>query len=187
MGGSILGTPAIFMFRKSFPGARIDFVGSAISKALFDGLPIDHYYEAERHFPKVCWSYIALLRQIRAVGYDLAVDVSGSSAALGSFIVGFSGARFRAGLRGKWDHWFNARFARPTDKNKYGSLPELLRSMGLEEKHTLPTLTLSANEKKAGKTRLTRVVGCADSLVIGIFVGGRKTRGKRWDSGKFVE
>jgi hypothetical protein len=38
------------------------------------------------------------------------VDVSGSSAALGAFIVGFSDARFRARIRGKWDHWFNLAF-----------------------------------------------------------------------------
>ena len=52
----------------------------------------------------------AMLREIRAARYDLAVDVGGSNAALGAFIVGFSGARFRAGLRGKWDSWFNLRF-----------------------------------------------------------------------------
>lgn len=51
-----------------------------------------------------------LLQHLRRAKYDLALDVSGSSAALGFFIVGFSGARLRARLRGKWDRWFNRDF-----------------------------------------------------------------------------
>ena len=119
MGDSILATPAILLFRKNFPAARIDFVGPRISKTLFRNLPIDHHYEAARSFPKVCWSYLALLKRIRKAKYDLAVDVSGSSAALGSFIVGFSAARFRVGLKGQWDRWFNIRLVRSSPLNKY--------------------------------------------------------------------
>src|SRR5258708_8534892 len=101
MGDSILATPAILLFRKNFPAARIDFVGPRLSKTLFRNLPIDHHYEAARSFPKVCWSYLALLKRIRKTKYDLAVDVSGSSAALGLFIVGISAARFPGGLKGQ--------------------------------------------------------------------------------------
>ena len=52
MGDSILATPAILLFRKNFPAARIDFVGPRISKTLFRNLPIDHHYEAARSFPR---------------------------------------------------------------------------------------------------------------------------------------
>src|SRR5258705_6037181 len=144
MGDSILATPAIVLFRKNFPAARIDFVGPRISKTLFRDLPIDHHYEAARTFPKVCWSYFALLKRIRKTKYDLAVDVSGSSAALGSFIVGFSAARFRVGLKRQWDRWFNIRLVRPSSLNQYSALPELVRSMGLESPPVYPTLILSA-------------------------------------------
>ncbi len=45
---------------------------------------IDHHWSGARSFPTV-WSYLPLKR-IRKTKYDLAINVSGSSAALGSFI-----------------------------------------------------------------------------------------------------
>ena len=48
MGHSILATPAISAFRKNFPNARIDFVGSQISEQLFCNLPIDHHFSITR-------------------------------------------------------------------------------------------------------------------------------------------
>jgi heptosyltransferase-3 len=187
MGDSILSTPAIFLFRKNFPAAQIDFVGSPISKQLFKNLPINHHYEIHNRFPFVCWTYLALLKRIRAQGYDLAVDVSGSSSALSSFIVGFSGARFRAGLRGKWDCWFNLRYRRPIEINKYKSLPELIGAMGLKTERCLPTLMLSHNEKTEGRRRIDELVGSGEGPIVGIFVGGRRARGKRWPKQHFVE
>lgn len=186
LGNSILATPAIVLFRKNFPNARIDFVGPGISKSLFQKLPINHYHVIHHEFPKVCWSYLRLLRKIRAVKYDLAVDVGGSNAALGAFIVGFSGARFRAGLRGKWDDWFNLRFARPAEKNKYGRLPRLIAAMGLESHKILPTLVLSFKEKEAARKRLEKIFDRVSRPVVGIFVGGRKARGKRWPKQNFL-
>jgi len=187
MGDSILATPAIVLFRKNFPAARIDFVGPRVSKTLFRNLPIDHHYEAARSFPKVCWSYLALLKRIRKTKYDLAVDVSGSSAALGSFIVGFSAARFRVGLKGQWDRWFNIRLVRPSSLNKYAVLPELVRSMGLESPPVYPTLILSAEEIARAGRRIQALITGDAAPILGIFVGGRKARGKRWAKENFLE
>jgi ADP-heptose:LPS heptosyltransferase len=187
MGDSILATPAIVLFRKNFPAARIDFVGPRISKTLFRNLPIDHHYEAARSFPKVCWSYLALLKRIRKAKYDLAVDVSGSSSALGSFIVGFSAARFRVGLKGPWDRWFNIRLVRPSSLNKYAVLPELVRSMGLESPPVYPTLILSSGEIAEAGRRLQALITGHAGPFLGVFVGGRKARGKRWAKENFLE
>lgn len=187
MGDSILATPAILLLRHNFPAATIDFVGPRIGKKLFQNLPIDHYYEIYRSFPKVCWSYLVILKRLRRAKYDLALDVSGSSAALGSFIVGFSGARLRAGLRGKWDRWFNIRLPRPSLPNKYVNLPELIGSMGLESRSIFPKVALSREEIAQGGKRIKSLIPVRDALVVGVFVGGRKSRGKRWATGNFVE
>jgi heptosyltransferase-3 len=187
MGDSILATPAIFLLRKNFPKARIDFVGPVITESLFQNLPIDHYYPVHRNFFKAVGSYPALLLRIRRERYDLAVDVSCSSAALGSLIVGFSGARFRAGLRGKWDRWFNCRLPRPVAKDKYENLPELISSMGLQTEHCYPRLILTSREREESKRRIEAIVGRGAQPVVGIFVGGRKTRGKRWPQERFCE
>lgn len=187
MGDAILTTPAILLFHKNFPEATIDFVGPRISKVLFQNLPIERHYEVQSRFPKVCWSYFALWKQIRGSNYDLAVDVSGSSAALGSMIVGFSKARFRVGLKGRWDRWFNVRLRRPSTKNKYGNLPELVSSLGLEAELIFPTLILSPREIEQGAKRIQTLIRRDDAPIVGVFVGGRKTRGKRWARESFLE
>jgi ADP-heptose:LPS heptosyltransferase len=187
MGDAILATPAISLLRHNFPTATIDFVGPSITKKLFKSLPINRYHEIHRSFPRVCWFYVALLTRLRQRQYDLALDASGSSAALGSFIVGFSGARFRVGIKGKWDRWFNIRVARPLSVNKYGNLPELIASLGLQSSRLLPALVLSPPDTGEGKTRIAAFTPDSGKPIVGIFVGGRKTRGKRWPSAKFVE
>jgi len=106
MGHSILAIPAILLFRKHFPHARIDFVGAPVSAKLFRNLPIDHHFSVTRRYPGSAWDYPLLLRQLRSVGYDIAVDLSCSQSAMASFIVGFSRARFRVGgsMLGFADH-----------------------------------------------------------------------------------
>src|SRR5919109_1269307 len=148
MGDLILATPAISVFRKRFPHARIDFVGSSISETLFRSLPIDHHFCITRRFPHCSWAYLVLIKQLRSVAYDLALDVSCSQSAMGSFLVGFSKARFRIGLQGEWDRWFNVRIPRPAEKNKYKALLAFLSSLGLESREVLPSLALSAVEKE---------------------------------------
>ncbi|MGH7796726.1 MAG: glycosyltransferase family 9 protein [Candidatus Binatia bacterium] len=187
MGDAILATPAILLFRRNFPTAKIDFVGSSISKALFENMPIDRHFEVYRSFPQASWSYLVLLKKIRGTKYDLAFDASGSSAALGSFIVGFSAARLRVGLKGKWDRWFNVPLHRPAIRNKYRILPELLGSLGLDNPTMYPRLFLSPGEVRQGKTRMQVLVGSNKAPIVGIFVGGRKARGKRWAREKFLE
>ncbi len=187
MGDAILATPALLLIRKNFPQAKIDFVGPRIAKALFQNLPMDHHYEVFQGFPKVCWSYLRLVKQIRAAKYDLALDVSGSSTALGAFIIGFSAARLRAGLRGKWDRWFNLRLARPASKNQYTNMPELVAALGLGSEPIFPKLVMSAREMALGRTRIETLSAPAESKIVGVFVGGRKSRGKRWEKENFLE
>ncbi len=187
MGNAILATPAISLMQHNFPSATIDFVGPGITKKLFENLPIDHYHEIHHRFPKVCWSYLALLKRLRRSKYDLALDASGSSAALGSFIVGFSGARFRVGVRGRWDRWFNVRVPRPSSINKYANLPELIGSLEIDSPRLLPALVLSPVEIAEGKKQIAALIPNQDLPIVGIFVGGRKARGKRWPNANFVE
>jgi heptosyltransferase-3 len=187
MGDAILATPAIRLFRNNFPAARIDFVGPPISKRLFENLPIDRHYAICKTFPRAGWSYIGLLKRLRATKYDLAFDASGSSAALGSFIVGFSGARLRVGLSGRWDRWFNIRLDRPSTSNKYDILPELIGSLGLETGKVYPKLLLAPAELEQGRARIRTLMRRGDAPIVGIFVGGRRSRGKRWQKEKFAD
>jgi len=187
MGDSILATGAIPAFRKSFPDARIDFVGSRISSALLRNLPIDNHFTITRRFPHASWSYLVLLAQLRSIRYDFAIDLSCSQSAMGSFIVGFSGARFRVGLRGEWDRWFNVRIDRPPERNKYSVLPALLQAVGLPAEENLPFLVLSHGEKEDGRKKINDLIAADRAPVVGVFVGGRKSWGKRWPIDNFCE
>ena len=177
MGHSILVIPAILLFRKHFPHARIDFVGAPVSAKLFRNLPIDHHFSVTRRYPGSAWDYPLLLRQLRSVGYDIAVDLSCSQSAMASFIVGFSRARFRVGLRGQWDRWFNVRIRRPSERNKYRTMSAFLKALGLEVQEGLPSSLLSDREKQEGRKRIEELAGWGGGRpTVGVFVGARK----RW-------
>ena len=187
LGDSLLATPAILLFRRNFPHARIDFVGSSIAKVLFQNLSMDHHYQIARCYPDAWWPYLRLIREIRSVGYDLAVDVSCSQSAMGAVIVGFSGARLRAGLRGRRDHWYNIRIPRPAEKNKYRTIPALVAALGLQSCEVFPSLALSPAEKTEGARRIGTMVELGDGPVVGVFVGGRISVGKRWPARCFLQ
>ncbi len=186
MGNAVLALPAIAAFRRQFPDARIDFVGSPISRLLFSHQRLDHHYVAPRRFPRVVWQYPRLLRELRARRYDLAVDVSCSHSGIASFIVGFSGARIRAGIAGKWDQSFNMKIAKLAEKNKYRKMTELLSAMHLVTGEAVGTMQFSTAEKIAAAAMLKSTVGQCDAPAVGVFIGGRKLRGKRWPLEKFV-
>lgn len=119
--------------------------------------------------------------------YDLAVDVSCSQSMTSSLIVGFSGAQFRIGSRGKWDRLFNISIPRPSETNKYKTLPLFLHDMGMRTHQILPQLILSPEEKEEGKMKVRGLIGINQAPVIGIFIGGRKSKGKKWPAENFLK
>jgi heptosyltransferase-3 len=187
MGNSILSIPAIFLFRRNYPAARIDFVGSPISKRLYENLPIDNHYQISRRIPASAFLYPALLREIRSVRYDLAVEVSCSQSALGAFFVGLSGARLRVGRTGKWDSWYSWKIPKPIETNKYRMLPNFISTMGLDSELVHPKVVLSPREIRLGREKLIEMVGCSDNPIVAVFVGGKKRRGKRWPKENFLD
>jgi len=187
MGNAILTLPAIAAFRKRYPQARIDYLGSQMSRLLFLHQPLDHHYEAPRGFPQVFWQYPILIRRLRATGYDLALDLSCSQSALAALIIGLSGARMRAGSAGKWDALYDVRIEKLSESNKYRKLTSLLEAAGLEGVAEVGRLEFSASELSEGRASFARAVGKVTGPVVGVFIGGRKLRGKRWPLENFVE
>ena len=187
MGNAVLALPAITAFRRQFPDARIDFLGSPISQRLLSHQPLDQHYVAPRRFPRVVWQYPRLLRELRARRYDIAVDVSCSHSGIASFIVGCSGARIRAGIAGKWDQLFNFKIAKLAEENKYRKMTELLTAMDLQTGNDGGgVMQFSVEEKIAAAATLESKVGKGGAPAVGVFIGGRKLRGKRWPLENFV-
>jgi lipopolysaccharide heptosyltransferase III len=186
IGNVILALPAVTAFRANFPDAQIDFVGSSVSQRLFQNQPLDHHYVAPSRFPRVVWQYPLLLRRLRAQRYDLAVDVSCSQSGLGSFIVGLSGAATRAGLKGKWDQLFNLKVPKLRSGNKYCKLTEFLTALHLEKIKPVGSIEFSAAERIDGLHKLESLIEKRPTKRAGVFVGGRRLRGKRWPLKNFV-
>jgi heptosyltransferase-3 len=187
LGNSILAIPSIHLFRKNYPTAKIDFVGSPVSKTLFENLPIDKHYQIARRFPESSWAYPALVKKLRRENYDLAVEVSCSQSALGAFVVGLSGARFKAGKEGKWDFGYDVKVPKPAELNKYRLLPAFVAAMGLETEEIFPKIILSSVEIEAG-SEILRVAGLSDEQpILGVFVGGRERHGKTWPANNFTQ
>lgn len=187
MGNAILTLPAIAAFRKNFPNAKIDYLGSPFSRVLFQNQSLDRHYETPRRFPQVLWQFAVLIRHLRAVRFDLALDVSCSQSALASFIIGLSGARIRAGCAGKWDGLYNLRVGKLAEFNKYRKLSELLRALRLDSIDEIGTLEFSATEWSDGRAAFTCAIGKTSGPIVGVFIGGRKLRGKRWPLENFAE
>jgi heptosyltransferase-3 len=187
IGNAILTLPAIAAFRKNFPDAKIDYVGSRISRLLFLNQALDRHYETPRRFPQVLWQYFVLIRRLRARHYDLALDVSCSQSGLASFVIGLSGARIRAGCAGKWDGLFNFRVDKLRESNKYRKLTELLKALRLNQIDEVGRLEFSAAELSDGHAALASAAGKVSGPIVGVFIGGRKLRGKRWPLENFVE
>ena len=186
IGNVVLALPAVAAFRTSFPRAQIDFVGSPVSQLLFQNQPLNQHYVAPRRFPQVVWQYPVLLRRLRAQRYDLAVDVSCSQSGLGSFVVGLSGAARRVGLTGKWDQLFNLKVPKLRSGNKYGKLAEFLTALRLEKIEPVGSVKFSAAERIEGQHQLESLIETKPAKSVGVFVGGRRLRGKRWPLENFV-
>jgi heptosyltransferase-3 len=187
IGNSILATPLIFSVRCQFPDARLDFVGGPVSATLFKNLPIDHHYQITRRFPGASWTYVNVMRKIRAVRYDLAIELSGSQSAMGAWIVGLSGSRYRVGVQGKRDRWFDVKLPKPGTRNKYESSAALASFMGLSGTALIPRIVLSVPEKDDALKNLARHIRHRSAPDVGVFLGGRARKRKRWPKENFVE
>jgi heptosyltransferase III len=187
MGNAILTLPAIDAFRTNFPDAKIDFLGSPISSLLFRHQPLNQHYAAPRRFPQVVWQNPLLIRRLRANRYDLAVDVSCSHSSAAAFVIGLSAARIRVGLAGKGDRVLNLKVPKLRERNKYRKLSEFLRALKLARINTVGAIEFSKEEKEEACARLQSLAARTSGKVAGVFVGGRKLRGKGWPAENFLE
>ncbi|MFA6584634.1 MAG: glycosyltransferase family 9 protein [Elusimicrobiaceae bacterium] len=110
IGDNILTLPALAALKKTFPGAKIDFLAEPPADQLLNGNPsIDELlvYDPRRHF---FW-----IRKIRARGYDWVIDFLGTPRSIA--IAAASGAEIRAGAKDVfWSFLYNVemkRYAEP--------------------------------------------------------------------------
>jgi ADP-heptose:LPS heptosyltransferase len=82
---------------------------------------------------------------------------------------------------------FNLRIPKLREGNKYRKLTEFLTALNLEPIDHVGFLQFSDTEKRAAQAKLDDTVGPTGGATVGVFVGARKLRGKRWPIENFVE
>ena len=85
------------------------------------------------------------------------------------------------------DQFFNFKIPKLRSTNKYYKLTELLGHLRLHDIRVQGDLHLSNSEKERGLTSLTALVPKGEGALVGVFVGGRKLREKRWSTENFIQ
>jgi ADP-heptose:LPS heptosyltransferase len=106
---------------------------------------------------------------------------------MGAVLVGASGARYRIGTKGKWDQWLNIRIPKSPELNKYTALENFLEHLCLKIPSAPPWLPLSPEDRQSAKAKIDVLCQNPTKATVGVFVGGRKSWGKRWAVENFCE
>jgi heptosyltransferase III len=133
IGDVLLTVPVFRALRENFPGARISALVNAGTEEVLSGNPlIDDIIKFDRRIktksaPKKYAAELAFLSDIRARGFDMAVDLtSGDRAAILSYV---SGARYRIAYDPRGEGFPGKRFFYTHLAKKNGSLHMVLQNL----------------------------------------------------------
>lgn len=179
MGNVILATSLLPVLEARFPRARIDWLVGENGAALLAGLPQGQVYRISRSFAFAPWRFVALFRELRRQGYDVAID-GGMTSFSGAFYAWLSGARHRIGGEGRSAAWLTTRLVLPPSDNVYAATGAVAAALGVPQA-SRPCYRVTAAEATAARELLARLrTGQAEwsGTPVGVFVGGH--RNKRW-------
>lgn len=168
LGNLVLATPFLRRLRESFPNATIEMIVSDRYHRILEGFPaVDRVMLVEKNASKRRpWRYLALLRRLGRRGYDLAFDLSDSSAfSLSSALMTLA---TRAGTRVGFE---NARAA------SYLTLA-VPQPRGAMHAADVPLLLLHAVAGPVGAAPLSLPLP-GESAVAEAFLAGARARGER--------
>ena len=187
LGNTILATPAIGLFRAAFPRARIDFLTMGSGEAILRHLPVDAVLSLPRPIALRPWELARVLAVVRRARYDLAVDC-GFSSRLDALVVALSAARLKLGVENPVNGClFNLRVPLPPHElHKEEKWEFLAQALGLDPAPARLAFILDEDERRWAKERLG-ALGHSITTPVGMFVGGRARKGKRWPLERFLE
>ncbi|MDD5066950.1 MAG: glycosyltransferase family 9 protein [bacterium] len=183
-GDMITSSAAIKAVRDAYPGSCITFLGSSSVFQLFPGQKavnrfID-YDKARRE------SIFRLIREIRKIKYDLAVNLKWSSDRA-AFMVRASGARFTAGSGPRhWQLFYHLK-ARPayTTSHQVERFIRIAEALGIERKGLRPVIELSRESRRMAGTFWKQKLLNGKKVIM--VHPGAKEEYKRWPVRNFTE
>ncbi|HEY2760734.1 MAG TPA: glycosyltransferase family 9 protein [Pirellulales bacterium] len=137
IGDTVLSMPVLCALRERFPQATIGWIVEKTSAALLRGhADLDHLIVVPRGWlksPKVVWQTV---RQMRAIGFDISLDLQGLTKS--AVTARMSGAKRRLGFTRcvfegrELSSWINAELVEPTAEHVVDRGLELLKPLGIE-------------------------------------------------------
>lgn len=164
LGNTLLLTPLLQELEARFPGAEVDIVTrSPVADALFPGYPnIGRIFRVPRHGLRQPRTIAAMLRTIRAAGYDLAIDADKRSHS-GRLVTNHARARHTVGFisskqRGHVTHPVPL----PDNRPRESLLPVYLLRQAMGDGNTVqwpgPDLRITREERQAGHRQLEHLL-----------------------------
>lgn len=180
LGDALLSSALLEDLREAYPSATLDFLTRPLAGELIAGNPFATdviSYDATRT--------MGMLRDIRARGYDLVIDVQ--SNARSAAIAFASRARERVGWeKGLRSVVYTTRVPRPQSSEYVVRYRQrLLQRAGIETRSRYPRIFLSAPEREAGERRVTAIPGAAHARKIAMVLSARAA-GSIWPVDRFA-
>lgn len=190
IGNAILIIPLLKAIKRRFPDAHLSLVMARRYWDLCEFIPsVDEFIPFDkRHYARNPVSFVAFIRRLRKVKYDLVFDASGDHSV--SFthlaITAYSGGRFRIGHdRGEAGQCYEVAVpVATTDRHETERHLDLLRSVANVDADPRPLIKQSADNGYAAK--LWRECAWNSSTPTVIIHPGARGR-KRWPAAKFAE
>jgi heptosyltransferase-3 len=188
LGNTLLTTPAIDLFRRIYPDAEIDFLTAGAGGQLLQNLPLREVLVFRREFYWKPWRLYSFVRSLRRRRYDLAVDC-GFGSRTDALMVALSGAGLKLGVENEVNGFlYNLRAPLPPrDLHKEEKWDFLAKGLGLPGPVDRMRVALSREEEDWAADWLAARGVVGPGKLVGVFIGARGRKGKRWPLDRFLE
>jgi heptosyltransferase-2 len=186
IGDMVLSTPALKAIKEKYPSARLSVLAAPAAAGLLDGnRNVDRVYLWEPG--KGPAALLGVLRDLRAAGFDLAIDPHSGYEITTAVIAFLSGAAVRAGYgtRGR-GIFFNLRAGAPAAGAHFSDEAfGVLKLLGMERGSAGPELFVT-REAEAGAAAMLENAGAGKSdTVVSVHPGGHYPS-QRWPAERFA-
>lgn len=185
LGNTVVATAGVAALLEALPGAEVDFLGGTAAQPVLEGYPLRRVIGLPRSEIYHPLRLLRLVRDLRRQRYDAAIHVSTATVSVGALLMFLSGARHRVGAsRPEGNLFFRSTVTPPWGGHKVDRMRSYLELLGVKTARER-TVLLHERETRWAQEHLAAALGAEHPPAIGLFVGGRKRKGKDFGAEMF--